>query len=120
VAIVDGNIVVKKITQLLDCGKAINPNGIRAQMEGCAMMGISAALFEEVLVKDGKMDVSNYNDYTLAKLADTPDIQTFILENAPEPYGVGEPPLAPVAPAIAAAVFDLTGKNLRSLPLKLA
>ncbi len=120
VAIVDGNIVVKKITQLLDCGKVINPNGVRAQMEGCAMMGISATLFEEVLVKDGKMDVSNYHEYTLPKLIDTPDIQTFIVENAPEPYGVGEPPLAPVAPAIAAAVFDLTGKNLRSLPLKLA
>ncbi len=120
VAIEDDNVVVKKITQLLDCGKAINPSGIRAQMEGCAMMGISNALFEEVLIKDGQMMVSNYHEYPLPKLMDTPDIQTFILENAPEPYGVGEPPLAPVAPAIAAAIFDLTGKNLRTLPLRLA
>jgi isoquinoline 1-oxidoreductase subunit beta len=120
VAIVEENIVVKKITQLLDCGKAINPEGIRMQMEGCAMMGISNALFEEVLVKDGKMEVSNFHEYPLPKLADTPDIQTIILENAPEPYGVGEPPLAPIAPAIAAAIFDLTGKNLRNLPLKLS
>jgi isoquinoline 1-oxidoreductase subunit beta len=120
VAIEDDAIVVKKITQLLDCGKAINPNGIRAQMEGCAMMGISNALFEEVLIKDGQMAVSNYHEYPLPKLLDTPEIQTIILENAPEPYGVGEPPLAPVAPAIAAAIFDLTGKNLRTLPLRLS
>jgi isoquinoline 1-oxidoreductase subunit beta len=118
-AIENGKIVVKKITQILDCGKAINPDGIRAQMEGCAMMGISTALYEEVLIKDGKMMVNNFHDYPVAMMSDLPDIQTVILQNAPEPYGVGEPPLAPVAPAIAAAMFDLTGKNFRSLPIRI-
>jgi isoquinoline 1-oxidoreductase subunit beta len=117
-AIENGKIIVKKVTQVLDCGKAINPDGIRAQMEGCAMMGISASLLEEVLIKDGKMMVNNFNDYPLAMLSDTPDIQTVILQNAPEPYGVGEPPLAPMAPAIAAALFDLTGKNFRNMPFR--
>jgi isoquinoline 1-oxidoreductase subunit beta len=118
-AIENGKIVIKKVTQILDCGKAINPDGIRAQMEGCAMMGISTALYEEVLIKDGKMMVNNFHDYPIAMMSDLPDIQTVILQNAPEPYGVGEPPLAPVAPAIAAAMFDLTGKNFRSLPIRI-
>jgi isoquinoline 1-oxidoreductase subunit beta len=118
-AIENGQIRIKKVTQVLDCGKAINPEGIRSQMEGCVMMGISMSLYEEVLVKDGKMQVNNFNDYPLAMLSDTPDIQTVILQNAQEPYGVGEPPLAPIAPAIAAALFDLTGKNFRTLPFKI-
>jgi isoquinoline 1-oxidoreductase subunit beta len=118
VAVIEDNIVVKKVTQILDCGKAINPNAIHAQMEGATIMGISSALYEEILIKDGQMVVSNFHEYRVARMNETPEIQTFILENAPDPYGVGEPPLAPVAPAIAAAIFDLTGKNIRTLPLQ--
>jgi isoquinoline 1-oxidoreductase beta subunit len=70
-------------------------------------------------VKDSQMSVSNFHELPLANLTDVPDIQTVILANAHEPYGVGEPPLAPIAPAIAGAILDLTGKMLRKLPLKL-
>jgi isoquinoline 1-oxidoreductase subunit beta len=119
VALENGQIRVKKATQVLDAGKAINPEGIKQQMEGCVMMGISAALYEEIQIKDGQIGATNYHEYPMATLTDTPDIQCVIIENAPEPYGVGEPPLAPVAPAIAAAIFDLTGQWLRRLPLKL-
>jgi len=120
VAVVDGKIQVKKVTQVIDAGFAINPEGIRQQVEGATMMGITAALYEGLEVKDGQITATNFHLYPVAMLSDTPEIEVIILEGHDEPYGVGEPPLAPVAPAIAAAVFDLTGKNLRSLPLKLS
>lgn len=120
VAIVDNQIRVKKVTQVLDAGLAINPEGIRMQVEGATMMGITAALYEGLTVKGGQITATNFHEYPMAKLSDTPEIEVIILEGHTEPYGVGEPPLAPVAPAIAAAVFDLTGKNLRTLPLKLS
>lgn len=118
VVVVEGKIQVKKVTTVIDVGFAINPEGIRAQVEGAAMMGISAGLYEEIQIKDGQIPVTNYDQYPLAKLNDTPDIQVVILENADEPFGVGEPPISPIAPAIANAVFDLTGKRLRNLPLQ--
>jgi isoquinoline 1-oxidoreductase subunit beta len=119
VAIVEGKIKVQRVTQVLDVGMILNPEGIRAQMEGCVMMGISGALYEEVKIKDSQISVSNFHELPLANLMDVPDIQTVILANAHEPYGVGEPPLAPIAPAIAGAILDLTGKMLRNLPLKI-
>jgi isoquinoline 1-oxidoreductase beta subunit len=119
VAIVEGKIKVLRVTQVLDVGMILNPEGIRSQMEGCVMMGISGALYEEVTVKDSQVSMSNFHEFPMATLADVPDIQTIILANAQEPYGVGEPPLAPIAPAIAGAILDLTGKMLRQLPLKI-
>lgn len=120
VAVVDGKIQVKKVTQVIDAGLAINPDGIRQQVEGATMMGITGALYEGLQVQDGQITTTNFHLYPVAMLSDTPEIETIIVEGHNEPYGVGEPPIAPVAPAIAAAVFDLTGKNLRSLPLKLS
>ena len=119
IEIIENQVRVKKVTHVTDCGKAINPEGIRQQIEGCIMMGISSALYEEITIVDSQISNSNYHKYPVAMLRDTPDIEMVILENAPEPYGIGEPPLGPIAPAIAAAIFDLTGKNLRNLPMKL-
>jgi len=118
VAIVDDAIVVKKVTHVIDAGICINPNGVRMQVEGSIMMGIGATLYEELSVEDGQL-ANNFLAYRLVSLADVPEIDITIVEGADIPYGVGEPPLAPIAPAIAAAVFDLTGKRLRSLPLQL-
>ena len=119
VMVVDNQIKVKKVTHVVDAGLAINPEGIRQQIEGCIMMGISASLYEGVQLKDGQIGASTFAEYPLATLADAPEIQPFILQNTKEIYGIGEPPIGPIAPAIAGAVFDLTGKSLRSLPLKL-
>jgi len=83
------------------------------------MMGISAALYEETLIEDGKFSASNYGSYPMALLSDTPtEINVVFVEGSEKPSGVGEPPLGPIAPAIANAVFDLTGKRLRNLPLQ--
>jgi isoquinoline 1-oxidoreductase subunit beta len=120
ITMVDNEIKVKKVTSVVDAGFAVNPEGIRQQVEGCIMMGISASLYEGVQVKDGQMTASTFAEYPLSTLADVPEIQVVILQNTKELYGIGEPPIGPIAPAIAAAIFDLTGKNLRSLPLKLA
>ena len=119
VTVVDNVIRVKKVTHVTDAGLAINPEGIRQQVESCIMMGISASLYEGVQVKDGQIAAATFAEYPLATLADVPEIEIVILQNSKEVYGIGEPPIAPIAPAIAAAVFDLTGKRLRSLPLKL-
>jgi isoquinoline 1-oxidoreductase subunit beta len=115
-----GKIKVKKVVEVMDVGQILNPEGIRAQMEGCIMMGISAALYEDVQVKDNQIAITNFHEFPMAKLKDVPEIETHLLANAEEPYGVGEPPIGPIAPAIAAAIFDLTGKRLRTLPLQKA
>ena len=118
VKIVDGLYKVTKVTQVINPAIAINPESIRKQAEGCIMMGISSSLTEEVTIKDSQIQQSNYHNYKMAYVADTPEIKIVIQEDeaAERPYGVGEPPIAPVAPSIGNAIFDLTGKRLRRLP----
>lgn len=118
--IVDNQIKIRKVTHVMDVGQVINPEGIKAQVEGCIMMGISAALYEEITVKDGQIENAYFSQYPLATLADVPEIECILLEGDEMPYGVGEPPLAPIAPAIFGAILDLTGKAHRELPIRLA
>lgn len=113
---VDGQVRVTKVTQVIDPGIAINPEGIRQQVEGCTMMGISASMYEGLFVEDGQIMNSNFHAYPMASLKDTPEIETIILENSEKPSGVGEPPIAPMAPAIAHAIFELTGERKREIP----
>ena len=120
VKIVDGQIKVVKITQIIDAGKIVNPDGVRQQVEGATMMAMSAALFEEIKIEDSQVVQTNFHNYQVAKLIDAPQIEVIMHEGAPKPYGVGEPPMSPVAPAIANAIFDLTKKRLRFLPLQKA
>lgn len=117
--VVDGHIRVQKVTSAVDPGIVINPDGVRQQVEGCAMMGISSALYEDNYIVDGKFHATNYHQYPLAMLSDTPpEIKVVMIEGSEVPTGIGEPPIAPIAPAIANAVFDLTGIRLRNLPLQ--
>ncbi|MBV7331164.1 molybdopterin-dependent oxidoreductase [Chloroflexi bacterium TSY] len=117
--IVDGNIRVHKVTSAVDPGVVINPDGVRQQVEGCAMMGISSALYEDNFIEDGQFHATNYHKYPLAMLSDTPpEINVVMIEGSEVPTGIGEPPIAPIAPAIANAIFDATGIRLRHLPLQ--
>ncbi len=120
VKIVDGKIVVTKITQIIDAGKIVNPEGVRQQVEGASVMAMSATLYEDVTIVDGQFEQTNFHNYPVARLIDTPQIEVLIHESGEIPYGVGEPPMSPIAPAIANAVFNLTGKRLRGLPLQKA
>jgi isoquinoline 1-oxidoreductase subunit beta len=120
VKIEGGFIKVVKVTQIIDAGKLVNPSGVRQQVEGATMMALSAALYEDVHIEDTQIVETNFHNYRVARLSDTPEINVILCAGTTKPFGVGEAPMSPVAPAIANAVFNLTGKRLRSLPLQLA
>lgn len=113
-----GRIHCHRVVAAMDCGRAVNPNQVRAQMEGCVVMGVGGALWEEVTVKDGQVEAFNFDNYPIPTMLDAPDVETILLE-APDgrPRGAGEPPVGPIAPAIANAFFALTGVRLHQLPM---
>ena len=113
-----GRIRLHRVVAAIDCGRVINPNQLRSQVKGCVVMGASGALMEEFTVKDGRVVAGNLEEYLLFTMADTPDIETIIL-NRPDlkPSGCGEPPIGPIAPAIGNAFCALTGVRLRQLPM---
>lgn len=116
-----GAIRVHRLVEAMECGQVINPNGATAQMEGNIIWGLGSALLEQVTVSDGAIQLRNFESYPLLTLRDAPEIETILLPSSdPQPYGVGEPPIGPVAAAVANALFDLTGQRVRQLPLKLA
>jgi len=120
VSIVDGEIKVHKVTAALDCGIAVNPDQVRAQVEGCICMGISATLFEQMDLKDNKLYPVNYGAYEMALMRDSPnEIDVILVEGADFAGPVGEPPLGPIGAAIGNAVRRLTGQRLTDLPMKL-
>lgn len=120
VEITGNSFKVKKITCGVDCGQSVNPDMIHAQMEGGIIFGLTAALYGEIIIKDGAAQQSNFHDYQLLRMHETPEIDVLVMENDHAPTGVGEPGVPPVAPAVANALFAATGQRLRKLPLKLA
>lgn len=113
-----GQIRVHRVAAAMDCGRTINPDGVRSQMEGCIVMGTSAALVEELVVQDGRVTASNLDRYPLLRLRDAPDVEAVLVESPDDrPHGVGEPSIGPIAPAIGNAFFALTGVRLRHLPM---
>lgn len=119
VSVESGEIEVHKITSVVDPGLVINPDGAIAQTQGCIVMGLSSALVEEVFIEDGQLTANNFNRYPLLRMAQTPEIDVILLESGDQPFGMGEPPIGPIAAAVANGVFALTGERLRELPLKL-
>ena len=113
-------IRVHRVVAAIDCGTAVNPNHIRQQMEGAVVFGLGAALYGEVTLEAGQVQQTNFHQQALLRGADCPLITTEILPSTEPPEGVGEPGTPPIAPAVANAVFALTGQRLRSLPLRLA
>ena len=120
VSVENGEIRVHKVTAAIDPGFVINPDGVTAQTQGAIVMGLSSTLFERLTVKDSQFEPSNFDKYPLLTMKETPDIEVVVLESGTEPFGVGEPPLGPVAAAVGNAVFALTGQRLRELPLELS
>jgi isoquinoline 1-oxidoreductase beta subunit len=121
VSVQDKQIIVHKVTCAIDPGLAVNPDQVRAQCEGCIIMGMSAAMFEKMTIQNSELSPTIYGAYKMALMRDAPkEIEVVILENADAPGAVGEPPLGPIGAAIANAVFRLTGERLRSMPLELS
>ena len=119
VSVDKGSIRVHKVTCAIDCGTAVNPEGIAAQMESGITFGLSAALHSQLTFKDGQVQQSNFHDYQVLRLTEMPVVDVHIVPSEAPPSGVGEPGTPPIAPAVANALFALTGKRLRSLPLSL-
>tara|TARA_R110000765_G_scaffold417179_1_gene519524 strand:+ start:2914 stop:5088 length:2175 start_codon:yes stop_codon:yes gene_type:complete len=120
VSIVDNEIIVHKVTVSLDPGLAVNPDQIRAQCEGCVIMGMSAVLYEQMYVENGELQPTIYGPYKMALMKNAPkEIDVVLLQGKDTPGAVGEPPLGPIGAAIANAVRRLTGERLTEFPLKL-
>jgi isoquinoline 1-oxidoreductase beta subunit len=112
----DGTVKVEKVTCAVDCGIAINPDNIVAQIEGGLGYGLSAVLREEVTMTDGEVDQWNYPDYMPLRISDMPEVDVHIVRSEAAPTGIGEPGTPPIGPAVANAVFAATGQRVRELP----
>lgn len=114
-----GAIRVHRVVCAIDCGLAVNPNTIAQQVESSVVFGLSAALYGRIDIENGQVKQSNFHDYPALRMNESPLVETHIVASTAHPEGVGEPALPPIAPAVANAVFALTGQRLRSLPLQL-
>ncbi len=113
-----GAVKVHRVFCAVDCGLVINPDTVRAQMEGGIVFGLTAALKTEITLKDGRVEQSNFHDYQMLRMFESPEIEVHIVPSGENPTGVGEPGVPPVAPALANAIFAATGKRVRRLPIR--
>jgi len=113
-----GNINVEKLTVCADVGMVVNPDGARAQIEGSLLWGLSSAMHEAATLEQGRLKETNFDSYKWQRNADLPELDIHLVGNGVVPSGIGENTMSLVAPAICNAVAALTGKRLRSLPLK--
>jgi isoquinoline 1-oxidoreductase beta subunit len=118
--VVDGEVRVRRVVCAVDCGIAINPDTIRAQVEGAVIFGISGALWGDITFKNGRVEQSNFHDYRVLRMHETPRIETHIVASDEAPGGMGEPGTAAVMPALANAIFAHTGHRIRKLPIATA
>ena len=114
----DGSFKVDRVVCVVDCGIAINPSIVKAQMEGGIGFGLAAALHGAITFKDGQVEQSNFHDYPVLRMNEMPHVEVHIVPSSTNPSGVGEPGLPPIAPAVANALFAATGKRLRQLPFQ--
>jgi isoquinoline 1-oxidoreductase beta subunit len=114
----EGHVRVERVVAAVDCGLVVNPTGVEQQMEGGIIWGISSALKGEITFRGGAAQQGTFADFEVARMRDTPNIEVHIVNaDAPEPFGMGEPPVPPIVPAITNAIFAATGKRVRRLPV---
>jgi isoquinoline 1-oxidoreductase beta subunit len=113
-----GELKIHRIVAATDPGTAVNPQQIEAQVEGSFAYGLSAALYGECTVRDGRIVQSNFHDYPALRMADMPAVETILMPSGGFWGGVGEPTIAVAAPAVLNAIFAATGKRIRDLPLR--
>lgn len=113
----NGKIAIDKVISVVDCGKVINPERVRSQMEGAAIFGASLALYGEITAKNGQIEQDNFDDYPMLRMDACPEIDVHIIESNERPAGVGEPGVPPFAAALCNAIFAATGERYRRLPL---
>ena len=113
----DGSVTVKRVACAIDCGTAVNPDGVRAMAEGGINFALTPVLSGEITIADGAVAESNFNDYQVLRINQAPEIEVYLVPSSEPPAGMGETCVPPVAPAVANAVFAATGKRLRRLPI---
>lgn len=113
----DGTPRVHRVVAAVDCGKTVNPEIIRRQIEGGIVYGLSAALYGKITFKDGRVEQGNFHDYPVLRMNEMPKVEVHILPSTEKPGGIGEPGTPPIAPAVTNAIFAATGKRVRTLPI---
>ena len=114
----DGEVRVERVVCAVDCGIAVNPDTIKAQISGGIIFGLTAALFSEITFENGRVQQSNFNDYRVLRIDEAPVIDVYLVKSAQPPGGIGEPGTVGAAPALTNAIFAATGKRIRKLPVK--
>jgi isoquinoline 1-oxidoreductase beta subunit len=115
---IERELRIHRVVTAIDCGTVVNPLTVEMQVESATVYALTAALYGEITIKDGRVEQSNFHDYQMLRLAEMPKVETVIVPGSGNWGGVGEPPVAVVAPALCNAIFSATGKRIRSLPLK--
>jgi len=114
----DGAVKVHRVVAAIDCGWIVNPDTIAAQIESGIIYGLTAALYGEITIKNGRVEQSNFDDYKMLRMEETPKVEVHILQGQGDQGGIGEPGTPPIAPAVCNAIFAATGKRVRKLPIK--
>ncbi len=118
VSVKNGAAKIHRLIYAVDCGRPVNPEGIRAQVEGAAIYGLSAALHDAITIDGGRVVQTNFNDYQMPRIAQTPKTEIYIVPSKEEPTGIGEPGLPVVAASVCNAIYSLTKKRIRRLPIR--
>ena len=112
-------VTVHRVICAVDCGIAVNPLNIKVQIEGAIVFGLNATLYGEITITGRRVQQSNFHDYPVLRMNAMPKIEVHIIQSDEQPTGIGEPGVPPIAPAITNALFNLTGRRVRKLPIRL-
>jgi isoquinoline 1-oxidoreductase beta subunit len=113
----DGSVRVHRVTCAMDCGTVVNPDTVQAQIQSGVIFGVTAALYGEISLKNGRVEQSNFDNYQILRINEAPAIEVHVIKSSEPPGGMGEAGTSGIVPAVANAVFAATGKRLRKMPI---
>ena len=113
----NGEVRVRRVVCAVDCGTAVNPDTVRAQIQSAIIFGITAALYGQITLKDGRVEQTNFDTYQMLRMNEAPAIEVHVVASSEPPGGMGECGTSAIVPAVANAIFAATGKRLRKMPI---